>query len=257
MENKMKLGLIQYSPIWENVEENILKIEELIKSSETKFDLLIFPEMTLTGFTMKAEKFAEEIDGTGTKYFIHLAERLKTDILAGIIERDGRNIYNSLTHFDSFGLIKARYRKIHPFSNAQEDKWYSAGEETVVTKIDQTKIGLSVCYDLRFPELYRLYAKDRVDILIDIANWPVPRIDHWKTLLKARAIENQCFMVGVNRVGDDPGNHYNGCSAVFDPMGNEIIMLENSEKIIEVEIELESVATTRNKLPFLRDQKLI
>ncbi len=253
----MKIGLVQYSPVWENVEENILKIEELLKTSKVKYDMLVFPEMTLTGFTMKAEKFAEEIDGTGTKYFIHLAERLKTDVFAGIIERDGKNIYNSLTHFDSFGLIKARYRKIHPYSNAQEDKSYSAGEETVVTKIDQVKIGLSVCYDLRFPELYRLYAKGRVDILINIANWPIPRIEHWKTLLKARAIENQCFMVGVNRVGDDPADQYNGCSAVYDPMGNEIVMIENSEKIIETDIDLGLVNATRSKLPFLRDIKLI
>lgn len=253
----MKIGLVQYSPVWENVEENILKIEELLKTSKVKYDMLVFPEMTLTGFTMKAEKFAEEIDGTGTKYFIHLAERLKTDVFAGIIERDRKNIYNSLTHFDSFGLIKARYRKIHPYSNAQEDKSYSAGEETVVTKIDQVKIGLSVCYDLRFPELYRLYAKGRVDILINIANWPIPRIEHWKTLLKARAIENQCFMVGVNRVGDDPADQYNGCSAVYDPMGNEIVMIENSEKIIETDIDLGLVNATRSKLPFLRDIKLI
>lgn len=253
----MKLGLVQYAPVWENPEENILKIEELIKTSNSRFDLLIFPEMTLTGFTMKAEKFAEEIDGTGTKYFIHLAERLKTDLFAGIIERDGKNIYNSLTHFDSFGLIKARYRKIHPYSNAQEDKSYSAGEEIVVTKIDQVKIGLSVCYDLRFPELYRLYGKERVDILINIANWPIPRIEHWKTLLKARAIENQCFMVGVNRVGDDPADQYNGCSAVYDPMGNEIVMIENSEKIIKTEIDLQTIDITRNKLPFLQDIKLI
>lgn len=253
----MKLGLVQYAPVWENPEENILKIEELIKSSNSKFDLLIFPEMTLTGFTMNAEKFAEEIDGVGTKYFIHLAQRIKTDIFAGIIELDGDLKYNSLVHFDSMGLIRARYRKIHPFSRAKEDQFYNAGEEIVITKMEQIKFGLSVCYDLRFPELYRLYSKERVDILIDIANWPVPRIEHWKILLKARAIENQCFMVGVNRVGNDPGNQYNGCSAVFDPMGNEIVMVENSETIIEAEIDIETVGTTRSSLPFLQDIKLV
>lgn len=253
----MKLGLVQYAPIWENPEENILKIEELIKSANSKFDLLIFPEMTLTGFTMKAEEFAEEIDGTSTKYFMHLAQRLKTDIFTGIIERDGKNIYNTLVHFDSLGLIRARYRKIHPYSKAKEDQYYTAGEEIVITKMNQIKFGLSVCYDLRFPELYRLYSKERVEVLINIANWPVPRIEHWKVLLRARAIENQCFMVGVNRAGDDPGNQYNGCSAVFDPMGNEIVMIQDSEMIIEAEIEIELVSTTRNTLRFLQDIKLI
>ena len=253
----MKVGLVQYSPIWENQEENILKIEDLLKTTNTKFDLLVFPEMTLTGFTMNSEKFAEEIDGIGTQYFLKLSSRLKTNIFAGIIERDGENIYNSLVHFDSLGLIRARYRKIHPFSYAKEDKYYCAGDETVITQIDKIKFGLSVCYDLRFPELYRLYAKNHVEVLIDIANWPIPRIDHWKTLLKARAIENQCFMVGVNRVGSDPFNTYNGCSAVFDPLGNEIILVENEEKIIEAEVDLEKVSATRSKLPFLQDIKLI
>ncbi|MFA5806443.1 MAG: nitrilase-related carbon-nitrogen hydrolase [Melioribacteraceae bacterium] len=253
----MKLGLIQYSPAWENPEESVLKIEDLLKTTNTKFDLLVLPEMTLTGFTMNSEKFAEELDGIGTQYFLNLSTRLKTNIFAGIIERDGKNIYNSLVHFDSLGLIRARYRKIHPFSYAKEDQFYSAGNETVITQIDKIKFGLSVCYDLRFPELYRLYAKQQVDVLIDIANWPIPRIDHWKSLLKARAIENQCFMIGVNRVGTDPFNTYNGCSAVFDPMGNEIVLVGNEEKIIEAEIDLEKVGAARGKLPFLNDIKLI
>lgn len=253
----MKIGLVQYCPVWENIEENILKIEQLLTSIKSNFDLLIFPEMTLTGFTMNSEKFAEGIDGTGSKYFIHLSERIKTNVFAGIIERDNKNIFNSLIHFDPYGLIKARYRKIHPFSYAKEDQFYTAAKEIVVTKNDRVKFGLSVCYDLRFPELYRLYAKEQVDVLVNIANWPVPRIEHWKILLKARAIENQCFMIGVNRVGTDPFNIYNGCSAVFDPMGNEIVLVEDSEKIIEAEIDLSLVSSTRTKLQFLRDIKLI
>jgi predicted amidohydrolase len=253
----MKLGLVQFSPAWENPEESILNIEDLLRGSSSQFDALIFPEMTLTGFTMNSEKFLEEIDGIGTLYFMKLAERLKTNIFAGIIERDGKDIYNSLVHFDPLGLIKARYRKIHPFSYAKEDKFYSSGNETVITEIDKTRIGLSICYDLRFPELYRLYAKNHVDAIIAIASWPIPRIEHWKTLLKVRAIENQCFMIGVNRIGNDSECKYNGCSAVFDPMGNQVVMVEDEEKIIEAEIDLDLVNSTRTKLPFLKDIKLI
>ncbi len=252
----MKIGLVQFSPAWENPEESILNAEDLLKTSSGKFDALIFPEMTLTGFTMNSEKFAEEIDGISTQYFMKLSGRLKTNIFGGIIEHDGKNIFNSLVHFDN-GIIKARYRKIHPFSFSNEDRNYSAGDEKVITTIDETKIGLSICYDLRFPELYRLYVKERTDILIDIANWPIPRIEHWKTFLKARAIENQCFMIGVNRVGSDPFHQYNGCSAVFDPMGSQIVFAENEEKIIEVVIDLDLVNSTRTKLPFLQDIKLI
>ncbi len=253
----MKIGLVQYSPEWENVEANVSSIESLISSSASDENIIIFPEMTLTGFTMESKKFAEELDGIGTKYFISLSQRIKKDIFTGIIEQDHDRIYNSLVHFDKNGLVKARYRKIHPFSYAKEDKSYSAAKETVSTSIDKIKIGLTVCYDLRFPELYRLYAKEKTEIMINIANWPVKRIEHWKHLLKSRAIENQCYMIGVNRVGSDPFNQYNGCSAIYDPMGEEILMCPNKEGLFSAEIDLNKVEEVRSKLPFLDDMKLL
>lgn len=253
----MKLALIQYSPVWEDPEANKVKLDEMLKEVDGDEDLLVFPEMTLTGFTMESKKFAEDIDGESVNYFMEMARLRKTNVFAGIIEEFDGLIYNTLFHFDSFGLIKARYRKVHPFSMSTEDKHYAAGDEIVVTKIDKTRIGLTICYDLRFPELYRKYGKEGVEIIINTANWPVARVDHWKTLLKARAIENQAFMVGVNRVGDDPALRYNGCSGIYDPLGKEIIMVEEEEKIIKVEIDLETVKQTRDKLPFLKDMKLI
>ncbi len=253
----MKISLFQYSPEWENVEENISIIESTITRKISDEDIIIFPEMTLTGFTMESKKFAEEIDGTGTKYFISLSQRLKKHLFVGIIEKDGENIYNSLVHFDSNGLIRARYRKIHPFSYAKEDESYSAGKETVTTNIEKIKIGLTICYDLRFPELYRLYGKDRNEIIINIANWPIKRIVHWKHLLKSRAIENQCYMIGVNRIGSDPFNVYSGCSAIFDPMGEEVLVCPNEEGIFSAEIDLSKVEEVREKLPFLDDIKLL
>ncbi len=253
----MKIGLLQYNPEWEKVEDNISAIESILSKEASDENILIFPEMTLTGFTMESEKFAEELDGTGTKYFISLAERLKKHLFCGLIEKEDEKIYNTLVHFDDNGLIQARYRKIHPFSYAKENNYYDSTKETIITKIDQIGIGLSVCYDLRFPELYRFYAKEKVEIMINIANWPVKRIEHWKQLLKARAIENQCYMIGVNRVGTDPFNEYNGRSAVYDPMGEEIIMCDEREGLFTCEFDLTKVEKTRNKLPFLNDIKLI
>ncbi|MBU1678167.1 MAG: hydrolase [Bacteroidetes bacterium] len=253
----MKISIIQYAPIWENPADNILKIEELLSEFREDTDLMIFPEMTLTGFTMNSTDFAEEIDGISTMYFLELSKRLKTNIFAGIIEKYNEKKYNSLVHFNSFGLINARYRKVHPFSLADEDANYDAGKELVITKIDNSKFGLSVCYDLRFPELYRKYAKENVSVMINIANWPVKRIDHWRTLAKARAIENQCFFIGVNRIGSDPFNEYNGCSCIFDPLGNELLLKENDEGIFNCEIDLSEVKEIREKLPFLKDMKLI
>jgi len=253
----MKIGLVQFSPEWEKPEKNIDKIENLLNNFKIDCDMLVFPELTLTGFTMNVSEFAEDIDGTSTKYFMNLSRRLKTNVFAGIIENSEEGIYNSLVHFENNGLIAARYRKIHPYTKADEDKYYKSSNELVITKVEQTRIGLSICYDIRFPELYRFYSKSGIDIIINIANWPIPRIEHWRTLLKARAIENQAFVIGVNRVGDDHSNSYNGSSSIFDPMGNEIINAGNKEIIAVTEINLDAIRDVRSKLPFLKDIKLI
>ena len=126
--------------------------------------------------------------------------KLKTDIFCGVIEKEKAKYYNTLIHFDSMGLLKAKYRKIHPFGFAREDEFYSAGDELVITEINHIRFGLSVCYDLRFPELYRLYTKKGIDVIINIANWPVKRIEHYTSLLKARAIENQCFSNDIGKL---------------------------------------------------------
>ena len=206
---------------------------------------------------MSSEDNAEEIDGFSVKYFMNKAKELKKNIFSGLIEKDANQIFNSLFHFDENGILKARYRKIHPFSYSKEDENYSAGFETVTTKVGRIRVGLSICYDLRFPELYRRYAKDGVDILVNIANWPIKRIEHWRAMLKARAIENQSFMIGVNRVGSDPHSEYNGFSSIIDPMGNIILENEGEEKILTAEIDIGLVGQTREKLPFLKDIKMI
>ena len=253
----MKIAMMQFSPIWESKEANMNFIEAKTSLLDKNTDLLILPEMTLTGFTMNSKEHAEEIDGKSLKFFIELSRKLKTDIAAGIIEKDESEYYNSLFHFNKQGLIKAVYRKIHPFSLADEEKHFTRGNEIVISVINNHKLGLSICYDLRFPELYRLNVKEGAEVMINIANWPIKRIKHWKSLLKARAIENQCFMVGVNRIGNDPYQTYNGCSAVFSPMGDEIILSENEEKIIYANLNFEEVKEVREKLGFINDIKLI
>ncbi len=174
-----------------------------------------------------------------------------------LIEKDSDKFFNTLLHIDSNGTLISKYRKIHPFSYSDEDKFYDKGNDTVISKINGWKTGFSICYDLRFPELYRFYGKERVDLIINIANWPDTRIEHWRTLLKARAIENQCYVAAVNRVGDDPKLHYNGFSIVIDPMGKEIITNENEEKILIAEIDKNKVEEIRNKFSFLNDIRLI
>ena len=253
----MKIGLVQYNIDWEDKNKNYEKINFLLSNYKSKVDVLIFPEMTLTGFTMKASSFAETLLGESFKYYSGLSIDYNAHILAGIIESKENNFYNSMLHLNKKGELVKVYRKIHPFSYSTEDKHYSRGNETVITKIEEWNTGLSICYDLRFPELYRHYGKAKSELIIVIANWPVTRIEHWRTLLKARAIENQCYVAGVNRVGNDPGLKYNGFSSVFDPMGNELIPSGGEERIFTTEISIEKVREAREKLPFLDDIFLI
>lgn len=249
----MKIGLVQYNPIWENKEANKGKLAQLISALDEEVSLLVFPEMTLTGFSMKSAELAEQADGNSFNFFSGIAKEKSCDVVAGIIELSKDEFYNSILHINNSGVLVSAYHKIHLFPCSGEDKNYKAGNKTVITRVKNFQIGLSICYDLRFPELFRIYGKGRVDLIIVIANWPIPRIDHWKTLLKARAIENQCYVAGANRVGTDPEHAYNGFSAVFDPMGKELIMIENDEKIITANICLEQVRETRDRLPFLGD----
>ena len=256
MKKKLTIGLVQYSPVWEDKSASREKIKNLLDQING-LDLLIFPEMTLTGFTMRSNDFAEELEGEICSLFASLAKEKKSAILYGAIEKGKKKSFNTLVHINNQGKILSTYRKIHPFSYSKEDIYYGKGKEIVVTKVKGLKIGLSICYDLRFPELYRLYAKEKVHLIVDIANWPDTRIEHWRTLLKARAIENQTYVVGVNRVGDDPKLHYNGFSSVFDPMGKEIVAVENEEKVIIAEIDKSYLDDVRQRLPFLKDMRLI
>jgi len=256
MNKKIIVGLVQYSPVWEDKLSNQQRIKKLIEQTGN-IDLLVLPEMTLTGFTMKSADFAEELKGESYSFFLELAKIKKCAIMYGVIEKGKNKNFNTLVHLNNHGKIIKTYRKIHPFSYSKEDKNYGKGKDIVISKVQGFKIGLSICYDLRFPELYRFYGKEKVDIIIDIANWPDTRIEHWRTLLKARAIENQCFVVGVNRVGSDPYVNYNGFSSVFNPMGKELLAVENKEKIFDVEIDKALVNEVRENLPFLKDIRLI
>jgi predicted amidohydrolase len=253
----MKIGLVQYSPVWEDKEANKQKISELLNAKETDVDLLIFPEMTLTGFTMNSDEFAEGLQGESFKFFSELAISKKTHIFAGVIVKGKRKSFNTLIHIKPDGKLLKLYRKIHPFSYSNEDQFFDPGSKPARTKVKNWQVGLSICYDLRFPELYRKYGKKRTHLIVNIANWPDTRIEHWRTLLKARAIENQCFVAGVNRVGKDPKLNYTGFSCVYNPMGKEIVAVENEERLIAIEINKSEVEKVRSKLPFLEDMKLI
>lgn len=253
----MKISLFQFSPVWENKNLNMQNVLSVLKKKSELGDIIVFPEMTLTGFSMNASSLAEKMCDQTIAFFAGIASKYKADVFAGFIEKNGIGFYNTLFHIDSKGNLKAKYRKIHPFSFSKENKFYKAGDRIVVTKVKGWKIGLSICYDLRFPELFRFYAKQKVDLILNIANWPDARIEHWRALLKARAIENQCYVAAVNRVGKDLKLNYNGYSSIFDPMGKEIISKKNIETILSADLDKKFLEDVRRKLPFLNDIRLI
>jgi len=254
---KMKIALCQYNPEWENKDVNKQRIEKLLAGTKEKFEVLILPELTLTGFTMKASRFGEDLNEETFNFYAGIAKQYGCNVLGGISEKNSGKFYNTLIHVDSSGELVSSYRKIHPFSYSTEDKHYTRGNTPKVTQVKSWKVGLSICYDLRFPELYRQYAKEKAELIVCIANWPDTRIHHWRILLQAYAIANQCYVAGVNRVGDDPKLHYNGFSSVFDPMGKELTAVEDEEKIIIEDVSIENVQEVRKKLPFLDDIHLI
>jgi len=253
----MRIGLVQYNPAWEDKTANQSKILGLLAKQSHNTDLLVFPELTLTGFTMRSQKYAELLHGPTIAFFKNLANDNKTDVIFGMIEQEDKHYYNTLVHLSSSSDLKAVYRKIHPFSFSGENRFYQNGSLPVITEIDGHKIGLSICYDLRFPELFRIYAKENIAAIINIANWPVQRIGHWQALIRARAIENLCYFYAVNRVGKDKGNTYTGRSMIVDPTGSDVVCAGAREMIYVADLNWHFVSEVRVKFPFLKDIKLL
>lgn len=252
----MKIGLFQFNQLFENIDENKSIINNLLSKQFDNHKILIFPELTLTAYTMNLDKFKDQTPNQ-IFYFQDLAYKYHTNIFAGILEYENSKFYNSLYHFDEYGNIITKYSKIHPFSYAKEHLYFTSGDAPIITEVDDFVIGLSICYDLRFPELFRLYAKERINLIINIANWPDKRIEHYLSLSKARAIENLSYFISVNRVGTDPYNTYNGFSGIFDPIGKDLGHIENVEGILTFDISSNVVDETRSRFHFLDDIKLI
>lgn len=251
----MKVGIIQLDIIWEEKEQNFLKVEKLINKRKD-YDLIVLPEMFNTGFSMNPA-LAEKKGGKTERFLSGLASSLNTYILAGYsIKSDGK-LKNIANLFSNNGKIISTYSKIHLFSPLNEDKYFKRGELPVIFKINDVPCSVFICYDLRFPELFRLISNN-VYVVFIIANWPASRTDHWISLLKARAIENQFYIVGVNRIGSDGnGILYMGNSSVFGPWGEEIIIADDKEQIIDCELDIKYVKTVRQNYPFLNDSKIL
>jgi omega-amidase len=243
----MKLAIVQHDVAWEDKEGTKKRIRHLLSQFTQKADLMIFPEMTLSGFSMHKAK--TEMTTKDCVFFRDLAKKFACTVMYGGIE-NGFNICRALTKCRS---EIHDYRKVHLFTYAGEDKAYKSGIGCLGFVLNKVRITPSICYDLRFPYLYWSKA-ETTDLYVNIANWPSVRSEHWKTLLRARAIENQAFVVGVNRVGTDPHCEYAGGSMVFSPTGEILLDCGNEEGVYSIEIDINEVENTRIKYPFLHDR---
>jgi len=254
----MKIALISLDQIWEDKKTNLQRVNELTrKSASMGAELVIFPEMTLTGYTMNTSLSSEDPqDSFALKAFSETAKKNTINVIAGLVlKKQNEKPLNTMTAFSSKGKELARYYKIHPFSFAAEDKYFSSGKILAKAEIGDLNFGFSICYDLRFPEMFSALSRD-CEVLINIANWPKKRSAHWKTLLRARAIENQCFMIGVNRTGTD-GNQieYERSSYIFDANGDFCKQAESEGEIDVYNIQREQIFDFRKKFSTRQDRK--
>ena len=255
----MKVALVSLNQSWENKAENKQKVGEtlaLIAEHCTNTDLVVYPEMTLTGFTMESQKVKEdELSSETITFFKDQAKKYKVSIAFGVVLSKGEKATNNLVVVSEQGVL-ATYAKIHPFSYAGENDYYQAGDELKKLTIGGATIGLTICYDLRFPELYQAYSKD-CSVILNIANWPERRVSHWRALNKARAIENQVFMIAVNRIGTDgKGLQYVFSSHIVSPYGEELKGTSLSEEVVVYDLNLEEVAQYRAEFPVKNDRKI-
>jgi predicted amidohydrolase len=232
------LGL-QLDIVWENPPANHDKVRRLLSAAQPKpGTLVVLPEMFATGFTMNLE-LAEDTGESIAK----LAQEFRVQILAGMV----RDRQNQAVLFDAQGREIARYGKMHPFKFAGETA--EPGTEPVVADCGEFKLAPTVCYDLRFPELFRAGVKRGANLFAVIANWPTSRLDHWLTLLKARAIENQAYVIGVDRCGRDPNVEYPGHSQIINPRGEVLADAGEAEGVIHAALELAEVQAYREEFP--------
>jgi predicted amidohydrolase len=252
--------IIQTNLHWEDKARNLEMLEQKINSIREKTEVVILPEMFSTGFSMNPEELAENMNGQTVTWMQRVAEQKKIVLTGSLMIEENDHYYNRLIWMLPNGQM-GLYDKRHLFAYANEHEHYTCGNKRLIASAKGLKINLQVCYDLRFPVWARQapIKSERnngyeYDVLVYIANWPERRSNMWKTLLQARAIENQCYCIGVNRVGDD-GNriYYSGDSMVINPLGEVIYHKVHEEDIYTITLHKEELEQIREKMPFLKD----
>jgi omega-amidase len=254
---QLTISTIQTNLFWEDVEANLQMFTQKMQLVPAETELVILPEMFSTGFSMQPNKLAETMYGNTIQWMQKMAIQHKKIITGSVIIKEQNNFYNRLIWMlpnGSFGY----YNKRHLFAYANEHLQYTAGNKRLIAQVKGIKINVQICYDLRFPVWARQQvneaAEPEFDVLLYVANWPAKRSYAWNTLLAARAIENQCYVVAVNRVGDDGnGIYHSGNSSIINPMGEVVYTKAKEEDIFTYCIHKKNIDAIRLQLPFLKD----
>lgn len=251
----MKAYCCQLDPLWEDKASNFESLTSLLSQESIEAgSLIVLPEMFATGFSMDFPKVAEPPEQSPTlDYLAAIAREHRSAILAGLVmDRDGQRT-NEAVLIDPAGKLVADYAKIHPFTPSGENLAGTAGCCVKTIALGDWTLAPFVCYDLRFPEIFRL-ATPAAELLIVLANWPSPRVEHWVTLLKARAIENQAYVIGVNRVGSDPQLDFPGRSLILDPQGKILAEAGDQVEVISASLDLAALRQWRKDFPAGHDR---
>ena len=251
----MQIVACQTDVAWEDKQANFDRVGKLLAASSIRPGALVaLPEMFATGFSMHVSKIAEPVEGETQKFLGALARQFKCFVMGGVVTRapDGRG-RNEAVVMGPEGVELARYCKMHPFSYAGETKHYQAGEGITLFEWHDFTVAPFVCYDLRFPEVTREAVRSGMELMVFIANWPQAREAHWLALLRARAIENQAYVVGVNRVGTDPHVQYSGHSLIVGPRGETLAEGCGEQQLVTAEVELGPLLEYRQQFPTLTD----
>jgi omega-amidase len=252
----LSITTIQSDLFWEEKSTNLRLLEQKIAGIPEKTEIVVLPEMFSTGFSMQTEQLAETMDGETVNWMKRVSSENGVILTGSIMIEEEGKYFNRLIWMLPNGLY-GHYDKRHLFAYGEEDQHYTPGNKRLIASVNGWKINLQVCYDLRFPVWARQQAGEEApeyDVLVYVANWPERRSHAWKTLLCARAIENQCYVVGVNRVGNDGNNIYHsGNSLVIDPVGQVLYHMADEEDVFTISLQKEKLDEVRSKFPFWRD----
>jgi predicted amidohydrolase len=242
----LRIALGEYDTGWLDAAESLGRASAVVAGAAAAGAGLV----VLPGWTMEPEGWAEEEGGESERTLAGLARAHGVHLMAGLLTRDEEGFHNTAVVLGPGGERCAQYRKQKLFAHGGEDAVYRAGDRPAVLEIGGVRVAVFICYDLRFPELFRAVAR-QVDLMVVIANWPAVRRAHWDVLLQARAIENQCYVVGVNRVGQGGAAEYDGGSAAYGPWGERLVSVNANGTVPVVEVDAARVARVREEYPFL------